>query len=133
MEHGLPHQYQPSIHFIQEKIWDVMCKYFQYFFNFYKRGYAILISQNGKTLEQAVGSLMLRTCVVGDVVDAVGYPVDNFGGERMVHSKGPITEVDRSERPNPIGLPSNMTSGSSGGRLYFFILRIFNPIFSLDL
>jgi hypothetical protein len=72
---------------------------------------------DGKTLEQKIGALDITTCEEGNKVTAIGYPAaGEYDGEKMIHAIGPIdTKDDEGGIPQPLGMPSKMTEGSSGG------------------
>lgn len=74
--------------------------------------------QNGKTLEEATGALDIGTCKLGEGVISVGYPVPQFGGQRMVRTKTNITREDGGVAPRALGIYSPMRNGAFGGPWY---------------
>jgi len=49
------------------------------------------------------------------MVDAVGYPNNIGGGQRMICTSNPMAEGNRQHKPVSVQLRSAMTQGSSGG------------------
>jgi hypothetical protein len=77
--------------------------------------FVVVDKVNGKTLEQKIGALGIATCEEGNKVTAVGYPADGeYDGEKMIHAIGTIDASDEGT-PEPIGMPSKLTEGASGG------------------
>jgi hypothetical protein len=78
-------------------------------------GWGIVQMKDGKTLEEAVGALGFSTCKIGDGVVSVGYPVPQFGGQRMVRTIANITRDDNGVVPSALGIYSPMRNGAFGG------------------
>ena len=76
-------------------------------------------NENGQNLEQVVGKLGFTRCKRGDSVTAIGYPVPEFGGQKMVRTKQTITLNNSRFRPASIGIISPMKGGCSGGPWVF--------------
>lgn len=79
-------------------------------------GFSIVNKQNNKTLEEVVGKLGFKVARKGTKVEAVGYPVPRFGGQKMVHSPNATIQWENSQyNPPTIGIYSSMEGGCSGG------------------
>lgn len=57
----------------------------------------------------------ITTCKIGDDVISVGYPVPQFGGQRMVRTIANVTRMDYGVEPAALGIYSPMRDGAFGG------------------
>nr|BBH85649.1 peptidase [Thermosporothrix sp. COM3] len=80
-------------------------------------GFAVVATNNGMTLNQAVGGVRLATDLPAEQnFRALGYPQEPpFTGQRMYQCTSPATVRDTNGSPQPIGINCDMTGGSSGG------------------
>eukprot|EP01080_Neovahlkampfia_damariscottae_P006992 gene6992-11158_t len=78
--------------------------------------FAVVEKKDGKSISQVAGSLGFFIYTAG--VNAIGYPVKNWGGEKMVHSLATIQYFDNQKKPPTRGISSALTPGCSGGPWY---------------
>lgn len=85
-------------------------------------GFALAASGNGdyagEDLHDVVGALGIKfnkKKLLGTKYAANGYPIENWGGEEPVITLGSVSVLDQNYEPNPFGVPSLLTGGSSGG------------------
>lgn len=72
----------------------------------------------GENLHDVVGALGItfnKKKLLGNKYALNGYPVENFGGEEPIITLGSVSVLDPNFLPNPVGVPSLLTGGASGG------------------
>lgn len=72
----------------------------------------------GEDLHDVVGALGIKfnkKKLLGTKYALNGYPIENWGGEEPVITLGSVSLLDPNFLPLPLGVPSLMTGGSSGG------------------
>lgn len=79
--------------------------------------FTIVNKLNGRTVEDVVGAKLGYQTGAGrgTNVRAIGYPVPQYGGQRMVNTVASITYTNNQFRPASIGIVSKMQGGCSGG------------------
>jgi hypothetical protein len=66
-------------------------------------------------ITQVIGLNYITSCHLNTRVLSLGYPVPNYGGQRMVESSSPLSTSDSIYNPNTLGMQTSQGEGSSGG------------------